>query len=321
MTRFITYVVLVFLFGWSAVAISDEKKEVLFILEDHVLVDRIWDVERQRFIEKDTVIERIMRHTYILLGESHDNPIHHEHQGWVIDELVKGGRRPGVSFEMIDDTQEAKIGGKHRLSVDEVFDSLEWEKSGWPNRSIYAPVFTAAVNAQLRLIAGSISKQALRDIVMNGESRMPEYVKADLDRYPLSEKDRRAMYDEIKESHCDLLPAKHVPRLILGQRVRDAVMSRSMVRHRGSDGVVLVAGSGHTRNDRGVPAHLRAQETEPLTATITWHEVREEFDAPDDYASIWDEALPFDYVWFTPRVDRPDPCEEMREFQERQKNG
>jgi hypothetical protein len=34
--------------------------------------------------------------------------------------------------------------------------------------------------------------------------------------------------------------------------------------------------------------------------------------APADYAARFDGALPFDYVWFTPRVDDADPCEKLK---------
>jgi hypothetical protein len=38
------------------------------------------------------------------------------------------------------------------------------------------------------------------------------------------------------------------------------------------------------------------------------------------YAKHWGaQQLPFDYVWFTPRVDRPDPCEQFRQHMKNKK--
>ena len=42
-------------------------------------------------------------------------------------------------------------------------------------------------------------------------------------------------------------------------------------------------------------------------------EVKEGLTAPAAYAEHWDAAsLPFDYVWFTPRIDDVDPCEKFK---------
>jgi hypothetical protein len=37
-------------------------------------------------------------------------------------------------------------------------------------------------------------------------------------------------------------------------------------------------------------------------------EVREGLTKPEDYAAQYGGALPFDFVWFTPRMDYKDPC-------------
>ncbi|MGH7275653.1 MAG: ChaN family lipoprotein, partial [Candidatus Rokuibacteriota bacterium] len=41
-------------------------------------------------------------------------------------------------------------------------------------------------------------------------------------------------------------------------------------------------------------------------------EVEARANAPVDYAARFDNALPFDYSWFTPRLDDVDPCETFK---------
>src|SRR3546814_19267098 len=77
----------------------------------------------------------------------------------------------------------------------------------------------------------------------------------------------------------------------------------------GAEGAVLIAGSGHVREDRAVPWHLGGRGGgDALTLALV--EVAAGSLAARDYAAF-DRTL-FDFVWFTPRVDEDDPCEPLR---------
>jgi uncharacterized iron-regulated protein len=69
---------------------------------------------------------------------------------------------------------------------------------------------------------------------------------------------------------------------------------------------VLIAGNGHVRTDRGVPWYLARIRPTARTVSVALLEVREGLDAAA-------ADLPFDYVWFTPRVDDRDPCADAEE--------
>jgi uncharacterized iron-regulated protein len=74
------------------------------------------------------------------------------------------------------------------------------------------------------------------------------------------------------------------------------------------DGAVLIAGTGHVRTDRGVPAYLRLRRPDATVASLAFLEVDRRRAAPAHYAD-----LPYDYVWFTPGTDDTDPCERFRQ--------
>ena len=48
--------------------------------------------------------------------------------------------------------------------------------------------------------------------------------------------------------------------------------------------------------------------------------VKDEFE-PAAYAAGYGERMPFDFVWFTPRVDDKDPCEAFAEQLQRMREG
>ena len=45
---------------------------------------------------------------------------------------------------------------------------------------------------------------------------------------------------------------------------------------------------------------------------LTMLEVRDEWTQPSQYAAAYGGTLPFDWVWFTPRVSDNDPCASFR---------
>ncbi len=97
------------------------------------------------------------------------------------------------------------------------------------------------------------------------------------------------------------------------QRARDAQMAQSLIAAGEPDGAILVAGAGHVRNDYGIPVYLTAKAAGKQVISIAFLEVDNQKLEPHNYAlSDPSGRLPFDYVWFTPRVDDENPCEKFK---------
>jgi uncharacterized iron-regulated protein len=281
-------------------------------LADHELVGKIWQVKSKQFVDKQQLLNDALNKEYILLGETHDNPVHHNYQAWVIDQLHARGRKLSVAFEMLNPEQGEALAGQQFQNADQIFDAVKWDETGWPSRKIYKPVFTAALNAGFNIYPANIDRKALNQVIRQGEDNLPENIKAQLKENPLSEKAEDLLRSGIVESHCQMLPEQMVPAMMLGQRVRDAVIANSVMNNKAEDGIVLIAGSGHTLKS-GVYGFIRSKDPTAKIFTMAWMEVDKRFSHPEDYRDYWGaEELPFDYVWFTPRMDRPDPCEELK---------
>ena len=283
--------------------------------DTHPLTDRLWDVANERYVDKDALAKALTGADYVLLGEKHDNPLHHQHQTWVINQLIGAGRRLGVAFEMIDSGQYERMAGIRFSSADALFDAVSWEQSGWPRRELYRALFDAVIRNESPMYSANLPRQQLRAIMMNEQAPAPE-VASLLNDAPLSDGQRAALREDIDESHCNLLPVRHIEGAMAGQRVRDAVMSLSLMERSDSiDVMVLIAGKGHTRNDRGVPSLIKHRVPDADIVSVAWHEVDDDLTTPQRYAEYWRAGqLPFDYVWFTQRLERPDPCEQLKHF-------
>lgn len=292
--------------------------------QGHPLVGKVWDVGKDTWIDHDALLRRLETTRYILLGEKHDNADHHRLQAWVVTSLAATGRRPAVAFEMLDVDDQAILDRQlERAPTDAVGlgSAVRWREKGWPEWSLYQPIFEAALTQRLPILATNLSRFTTRTLAQQGSSVLnPEFVRDyGLDR-PLAPGIHRWLSKELKASHCGHASPKTIDKMILVQRARDAQMAQQLTRVRSKDGAVLMAGAFHVRKDGGVPVHLAKVTGQGSVASLAFVEVADDAADPVDYQERFGtDKLPFDYVWFTPRVDDDDPCEKFAEQLKRMK--
>jgi uncharacterized iron-regulated protein len=286
--------------------------------QDHPLAGRIWDVMVGEFIDSAALADHLGRGRFVLLGEKHDNPDHHRLQAWLLRALIAAGRRPAVGFEMftIDDTTAiARQLAAHPTDADGLADAVNWQRSGWPDWAMYQPIAEAALHAKLPIMATNLSQAAARSVSRSGATALDAafVARLGLDR-PLAADTHAALAEEIRAAHCGYASDESVEAMILVQRARDAQMAESLAAAGQQDGAVLIAGAGHVRRDYGIPIYLTSQAPGASVISVAFLEVSQGRLNPPDYAARFrSQTLPFDYVWFTPRVDEDDPCAAFEE--------
>jgi uncharacterized iron-regulated protein len=277
---------------------------------DHPLTGRIWDVGNGRFVTMDALAAAVSGVRFVLLGERHDHPEHHAFQAWLVRRMIEAGRRPAVAFEMLDTSQAPALARHLAASPHDAAglgDAVGWRRSGWPEWRLYQPIAEEALAAGLPIVAANVPAAAARAAARGDFSALdPELVRRHaLDRPAPAQ---AALEAEIREAHCGALPETLVPGMVAAQRARDAQMAERLVAGQ-RDGAVLIAGAGHVRSDRGVPRYLAAAAPDAHIVAVAFLEVADGLTAPADYAERFGAPrLPFDYVWFTARVDNDDPC-------------
>ena len=179
---------------------------------------------------------------------------------------------------------------------------------------MYQPIAEAALQAKLRIVPTNLPLATATKMTRNGLAALdPSMVRElGLDRPPPETVFAR-MAADIRDAHCGYAPEEIVKPMVDVQRARDAQMAESLIAAGDPDGAILVAGAGHVRNDYGIPIYLRAKAQEKRVISIAFVEVDAPKTEPQSYALSYPNAhLPFDYVWFTPRVDDEDPCEKFK---------
>lgn len=295
---------------------SAQPHDLLFT--NHPLVNRIYDVHRKQLIDASQLFERIADAGYILLGENHDNISHHRNQALVIEFLATTHRSVSVAFEMIDDNQYKFIKGSQFTTAHELIDLLNHFDTGWEYENYYKPVFDSVIRSGFIISPANIDSNRLMNIVMQESADVPAETARILSSTPLTPEIELEMQKDIIESHCDMLDAEQALPMVQAQRIRDATIAASLLNSK-SDLRLLIAGNGHVRRDSGVPRYLLAQDRTAVIVTVGMFEVDEGRNDVSAYAQDWGgDGLPFDYVWFTARADKEDPCiEYIRQHEKR----
>jgi uncharacterized iron-regulated protein len=283
---------------------------------NHPLTGRIWEVASGKFIDRHNLMMRLARAEFVLLGEKHDNPDHHRLQAEVLRGLIAAGRRPAVGFEMFSLDDAGAIANHLARAPGDAAGlgpALNWQKSGWPDWAMYQPIAEAALAAKLAIFATNLPLATARKMSRDGLALEPS-VRRDLglDR-PLSDVMFATMAADIRNSHCGYGSAESVQTMVQVQRARDAQMAQSLIAAATADGAVLVAGAGHVRSDYGIPIYLTAKAPGQQVVSIAFVEVDQLEPEPHKYLLANPAGrAPFDYLWFTPRVDDKDGCEKFK---------
>ena len=289
---------------------------------DEPLVGSIYSVSDKNSVSFDTLAKKLATADIVLLGEQHDNPDHHMLQARVLRALGETRRPQTVAFEMITTEQAASLGAcftDDACTPADVRKATNWDTGGWPEWELYAPVFDAAFENKTQIVGADISRKTIRTISFHGVDALePVWQRAyALDR-PVPEFVYNGLAEEIREAHCGVVTEEMLPNMVSAQYARDAHMAAVLGEHCHDDSAtgptVLIAGFGHVRTDRAVPVQLPRFCGGKKTLSVAFVEVKNGLDNPVDYAERFNtRELPFDYVWFTPRVDETDPCEEFKQ--------
>jgi uncharacterized iron-regulated protein len=254
--------------------------------DEHPLVGRVWDVRAARYVPAQELFERAARARHVILGETHDNPEHHRLQLAVLRALA--GEPRLLAMEQFDTEYQAAIDAARARGADAeaLADAGHFDRRGW-NWSLYKPLVQFALEHGWPLAAANLSRATARAIVADpARAGLP----------PASSTVNAALERDIIDGHCGAAPEpQRLAGMVQAQRARDARMASVL-----KSPSVLIAGAGHAGRDRGVPLYLGDSDV----LSVAFIEVEPGKRSPRDYA----DGTSYDYLWFTPRAMREDPC-------------
>ena len=229
----------------------------------------------------------------VFLGEIHDNPAHHARQAEITGALAPAA----LVFEMLTPEQGARALPELMENAEALETAIGWADSGWPDFSLYYPIFAASPTA--RVYGGGVPRDAARAAMNEGVAAW--FGAEDAARYgldlPLPGDEQAAREAMQLSAHCDALPETMLPVMVDIQRLRDASLARAAAVALADTGgpVVVITGNGHARTDWGAPAYLALARPDAVLRS---------------YGQSEDGAIggSFDLQADSPGVDRDDPC-------------
>jgi uncharacterized iron-regulated protein len=254
--------------------------------------------------------DRLRGDAIVLLGEVHDNPVHHGLRLEVLRRAFEAGWRPAIAMEQFDREHQVDI---ERARMERPLDTnyliekaaTDHGKSvnGW-NWEYYRPYVALALQYDVPLLAADLSRSDAQKIVEHGYSAVFD---ASVEHLLGLDRERPSLLvaqeNEIDVGHCHALPKEQLPAMARAQLARDAVMA-GVLREHAARGVVLLAGDGHARRDIGVPTWFDP----PALARVFTVAFLERGD-PTPPASA------FDAVVTTDAAPRSDQCAALRRWE------
>ncbi len=263
-----------------------------------------------------------------LLGEVHDNPDHHIMRA----QLIKAATGTTASkcapsafvFEHINADQQLGLDkfsalrreARRPATASDLFRFLEWDKSGWPASKLYAPLIREVLRSKAWILAGNPARASTRRVAKEGLGALDRDHPSSLG---LDQPLAASLYDdlltELEASHCGLMPKTAFGNMAVAQRYRDAQLADVALKAAASTGTVIIfAGNGHIRADRGVPYYIWQRAPNRQVITVAFVETEDGKIDPTTYGSRSPDGQPIsDYVAFAAPAPRGDPCEGMRE--------
>lgn len=244
------------------------------------------------------IIEISQISDFLLLGEVHTSPRHHQIQNRILAAVARSKRHKSILFEMVEPGHNAALRAFQdgRITGGDLSAALQWTERGWPIWEEYASLFVTSRQHGLKLAHAGLDGELVKHVNAFGPLGLPRRMRQELNIKP-DEKfvvDFDALKSEVKRTHSADDPS--ALRLAVSQYVKDAYMARGMTSVHGP--AILIAGSGHVRHDIGVPGHLKSLRPNARIVSIGLIEE----DGVLERKKYFTEDLAakkFDFLWFT----------------------
>lgn len=259
------------------------------------LEGKIWDLKQEQFLTAEMLFERLPTGGWLLLGEQHDHPQHHEIQAQWLKQLAQRQQLGAVALEMADHSQQPALDAARGRGQTITPEAIQW-KQGW-DWALYESVVRTALDVSMQVVATDLTRDTQRQAYREGAPKGElETEHADF------------MRDLLHESHCGQMPTSGLDGMRQVQLARDQAMAEQLDKHAiaGRIGVMLTGGI-HARRDLGIP---RWQQS-PLVSVLMIS-VEDGKEQPEDYIPKGLSGYtPVDYLLFTDAIPERDYCAEL----------
>ncbi len=221
----------------------------------------------------------------VFLGEEHDDGAGHALQREIVEALLASWGGGALSLEMLerDEQDEVDLWMAGELTTAQLRDQTG--SSGWCGPGSwdawYQPILDAAIANGGVVVAANCPREHVRTALSEGYESLPGFDdprRSEFDLPGYEHDDYRQSLRELmigtrlglaEDGDLVLVDAEEVDRVLRGQLVWDATMSRSAAGARGQGKVVHLAGHFHIDRHGGTVAEFRRLRPNDMVRTVT----------------------------------------------------
>lgn len=253
---------------------------------------RIIDLQDGQVITPQTLVQRLAKAPRVIVGERHDNADHHRLQRWLLEALAGQRNQGSLLLEMLTPEQQPRVDAVRQRAVlpQDLPGALDWSP-GWDWR-LYGPIVELALAQDYPLLAANLDRAEIQRFYRQAPDLQGTHSTA--------QGVKTLLLEQIRESHCDLLPASRMPAMLAVQQQRDRRMAERLLE--APVPALLFTGGWHARKDAGVPLHVLDLGARAMPVVLMLAEEGSEV-----------SSTLADYVWYTPATPPQDYCAQMRE--------
>lgn len=255
----------------------------------------IEDLRTGQALSPEELVIRLSRAPRVIVGEQHDHPEHHALQLWLLQALATQRAQGSLLLEMLTPDQQPRVDSlrQHRATQglpDDLPGVLAWSP-GW-DWALYGPVVRYALLQPYPVLAANLDNFEVRSIYRQAPALSGEHSNA------ASVRDE--LLQQIRDSHCGLLPESQMPAMLAVQQQRDRRMAERLLA--APTPALLFAGAFHARKDVGLPVHLL--DLDSSNGAVVLMLAQKGKQVPLQSA---------DYVWYSAQLPDKDYCAQMRQ--------
>ncbi|OQS61457.1 hypothetical protein ASU3_01550 [Actinobacillus suis] len=266
-----------FLLGCAQKSLSEQQLHSL---------GNIIDLKTQQSLSLSELLQRLPTYTYVLIGEEHDQPVHHQIETYLVQKLEQKRPLAAVVLEMLSVDQQAQISHLQQsqtpLFAEEIPAQIGWKHWDWHQ---YQDLIISRLSSTTPLIAANLTETEVKTLYagaqpLRGSISVTPQVQTQLAQL-------------IQAHHT--LPTDILEKTVTVQQFRDRRMAEMLVKNTQNSTAyaLLVAGNNHVRKDLGVPLHLQDFDKKNKAKTIS---IMLKSQYSEAKAVTLQQA---DYVWFT----------------------
>jgi uncharacterized iron-regulated protein len=194
--------------------------------------------------------------SFVMIGENHGTPSHHQAQADIIRALVRQGRHVVVGMEMFTRPNQLNVNGLGfgGETIEQFEVTSDWKGQWGHNFAAYRPVLQAIKDEKLPVVALNVPREWIRQASRQGYESFNDIQKKWVPELYLGNKEHEMVVSALLGGHPLQGSGSN---MLAGQVTWDTGMAQTALewvkgREKSKWVMVVIAGSGHVMYDQGI---------------------------------------------------------------------